>query len=123
MKQVTIYNESTGVIRLCMSGTDEDINNNTLEGEAVYEGFVYPDQNKILDGQIEAVDILMDWEEVRTWRNGLLSESDWTQGSDSPLTEEKKAEWITYRQALRDLPETNAEVTELDEIIFPDVPE
>lgn len=32
-----------------------------------------------------------------------LYQSDWTQGGDSPLTAEKKAEWATYRQALRDI--------------------
>jgi hypothetical protein len=39
-------------------------------------------------------------------RNNLLFKCDWTQGSDSPLTPEKKAEWVIYRQALRDFPET-----------------
>jgi len=37
-------------------------------------------------------------------RNGRLAVSDWTQLSDSPLSSTKKAEWATYRQALRDLP-------------------
>lgn len=40
---------------------------------------------------------------MRFLRNRLLAESDWTQLSDVPLTEEKKAEWITYRQQLRDI--------------------
>lgn len=35
-------------------------------------------------------------------RNNLLKECDWTQGADSPLSEAKKTEWATYRQALRD---------------------
>jgi hypothetical protein len=42
--------------------------------------------------------------ELRRLRNALLSECDWTQFADSPLTAEQKAEWATYRQALRDLP-------------------
>lgn len=37
-------------------------------------------------------------------RNMMLLSSDWTQMPDAPLTEEKKAEWRVYRQALRDLP-------------------
>lgn len=41
--------------------------------------------------------------ELRTQRNMRLSRSDWTQGADSPLTDAKKAEWATYRQALRDM--------------------
>jgi len=42
----------------------------------------------------------------RAERNKLLSLCDWTQASDSPLTDTKKTEWTTYRQALRDLPST-----------------
>lgn len=41
---------------------------------------------------------------LRVHRDLLLKECDWTQGADSPLSDEKKAEWATYRQALRDLP-------------------
>ena len=40
----------------------------------------------------------------RLERNRRLSESDWTQNNDSPLTSDKKTECATYRQALRDLP-------------------
>jgi len=40
---------------------------------------------------------------IREERKILLIESDWTQMPDSPLTEEQKAEWATYRQALRDM--------------------
>jgi hypothetical protein len=43
------------------------------------------------------------WENIRVQRNELLLESDWTQLSDSPLSEEKKIEWQTYRQELRDI--------------------
>jgi hypothetical protein len=41
-------------------------------------------------------------EYARKTRNSLLTECDWTQGADSPLSDSKKAEWATYRQALRD---------------------
>ena len=33
---------------------------------------------------------------IRETRNKLLLESDWTQGQDSPLSDEKKTEWRTY---------------------------
>jgi hypothetical protein len=42
---------------------------------------------------------------VRRKRNGLLTESDWTQLPDCPLDELARALWRDYRQALRDLPE------------------
>ena len=31
---------------------------------------------------------------IREKRNALLKASDWTQAADSPLSDEKKAEWV-----------------------------
>lgn len=56
---------------------------------------------------------------IRETRNKLLLESDWTQGQDSPLSDEKKTEWRTYRQALRDIPDSN---TNYNEVVWPDKP-
>lgn len=50
------------------------------------------------DGGLVSLNIL------RKQRNALLAESDWTQTSDNALSSDKKTEWETYRQALRDLP-------------------
>ena len=44
-----------------------------------------------------------EWNIVRGKRAILLDSSDWTQLSDVPLSDEKKAEWVSYRQALRDI--------------------
>jgi len=41
----------------------------------------------------------------RDTRNQLLSDSDWTQMPDSPLADEAKALWVTYRTSLRNLPD------------------
>ena len=60
--------------------------------------------------------------DIRLVRNQILADSDWTQFPDSPLTTAKKAEWTTYRQALRDIPETHSEATSLDDIIWPTEP-
>lgn len=40
---------------------------------------------------------------LREERNKKLAASDWTQFNDSPLSDSKKTEWSTYRQALRDI--------------------
>lgn len=56
---------------------------------------------------------------MRQWRNILLSQSDWTQMADSPLSTQKKTEWATYRQQLRDFP---ASWTPADTADFPDQP-
>ena len=42
-------------------------------------------------------------EDHRATRNKLLADSDWTQMNDSPLTNEVKTAWATYRQELRDM--------------------
>jgi len=44
------------------------------------------------------------WERVRADRDQLLRDSDYTQVEDSPLTDEKKSEYLTYRINLRNLP-------------------
>jgi len=41
--------------------------------------------------------------EHRKTRNELLADSDWTQMNDSPLSNEDKTAWATYRQELRDM--------------------
>ena len=41
---------------------------------------------------------------VRTERDTKLTETDWTQLADSHLTDDVQDTWITYRQALRELP-------------------
>jgi len=43
------------------------------------------------------------WKIVREERNKKLSECDWTQLSDSPLSNQKQTEWQIYRQSLRDI--------------------
>ena len=43
-------------------------------------------------------------EQNRIIRNELLTASDWTQMPDSPLADDAKTSWATYRTALRDLP-------------------
>jgi len=56
---------------------------------------------------------------IRDMRDGLLEDSDWRMVSDSPLSDEKRTEWQTYRQALRDLPQSN---TDPFSIVFPTRP-
>lgn len=59
----------------------------------------------------------IDWNTIRLKRNSLLVQSDHTQLPDFP--EAKKAEWATYRQALRDIPQTYATP---EEVIWPTPP-
>jgi hypothetical protein len=58
------------------------------------------------------------WTEIRRTRDTLLKVSDWTQAPDSPLSQEKRAEWAAYRQGLRDLPESG----DVNNIVWPQEP-
>ena len=44
----------------------------------------------------------------RVTRNKLLADSDWTQVNDSPLANDVKTQWATYRQELRDMSDLDA---------------
>ena len=56
---------------------------------------------------------------LRQLRQRYLQDSDWTQMPDSPLSAEKKAEWQTYRQALRDITLT---ATSCSDVVWPTEP-
>ena len=59
---------------------------------------------------------------LRQKRDNVLTLCDWTQIPDAPLTDSKKAEWATYRQALRDLPANNSSITLLADATWPTQP-
>ena len=63
-----------------------------------------------------------EWKRIRAERNRLLSESDWTQGGDSPLTTQKKSDWAKYRTSLRTLPEDQSSKTKYSDITWPTKP-
>lgn len=48
---------------------------------------------------------------MRYWRDTELARTDWTQIADAPTD---KASWATYRQALRDLPTSNADPRKIE---------
>ena len=54
---------------------------------------------------------------IRKKRTNLLKETDWMSGQDAPAMSQ---EWKDYRQALRDLPASNADP---EKITFPTKPE
>ena len=70
------------------------------DGKWVIGWTVYPKEQEQIDRETEA-----QAESIRSQRNDLLAKCDWTVLVDSPLTEEKKTEWLTYRQELRDISE------------------
>lgn len=121
MTHYTIYNTSTGEI-LGGGSTNVTLAEIVLEtGQSIIEGIYDVGEYKIIDGAAVAQTVSI-WDTVRGQRNALLSESDWTQISDSPLSDSKKTEWATYRQTLRDIPTAQSTVTDIDNITWPSEP-
>jgi hypothetical protein len=83
----------------------------------VWDGTQFIDPNQITEEEQTENYLAI----VRVERNDLLHTSDWTQGNDSPLTDEVKTSWATYRQELRDLPETYT--ADPDSVVWPQAPE
>ena len=72
--------------------TEDGVTTTKAEHEAAYQAGL---DAKVAEGH-------------RTTRNKLLTDSDWTQMNDSPLSNEDKTAWATYRQELRDLSDLDA---------------
>ena len=61
-------------------------------------------------------------QKIRNNRLYLLMDCDWTVAIDSPLSDSKKAEWVKYRQALRDLPSSYTDEDDYSDVVFPTQP-
>ena len=89
----------------------KQINNLVYEMTAEEEAQLAADQQASLD------EMLPVWNRAK--RNQLLADSDWTQMNDSPLTNELKTAWATYRQSLRDITADES----WPDVTFPDTPQ
>ena len=74
------------------------------------------------DSARDARILATEWKRIRAERDRLLTNSDWTQGADSPLASGKKTEWATYRTKLRTLPEDQKDKTTYASITWPSEP-
>lgn len=85
------------------------------DGESFIEGEFVPNALSIEQTEdVLALDRMKALLTVRAERKRRLFESDWTQIPDAPLSAEQRAAWQTYRQALRDLPETTENPADVD---------
>lgn len=78
------------------------------EDERVGIGWIFDGTNFIdtSDPEAELAELAAkSAENIRSKRNDLLDQSDWTQLVDSPLSSEEKSAWALYRQELRNVPE------------------
>jgi len=123
-----IIYDSSGNITTQIDCLEGEIGN-YISGELQYLQYEESAINKsvrngeVIDNPIQDRKVNRPTVTIRKYRNALLTESDWTQMPDNQLTDVNKAEWAVYRQALRDVPSNNANVTSLDDIIWPTKPE
>ena len=83
----------------------------------------YVQSHFVGDDSTKDARILSDeWTRIRTERDKLLTESDWTQANDTPLTDADVAKWKTYRTSLRDLPSDQSSKTKYSDITWPTKP-
>ena len=82
---------------------------------------VYYDLTAEEEAELEAMAEVhdLDMNMVRSQRNGMLSVADWTQLGDAALGDHTAEEWATYRQTLRDVPQTYSRVSE---VVWPNDP-
>ena len=86
-----------------------------------YDGIVFEDDGPVpsqaeLDALWPSVRDAEAWHRVRAERDALLTASDWTQMPDNALDAPTIAAWAVYRQALRDIPQTQADP---DSVVWP----
>lgn len=131
MKHYIVYDASGLILRTGVCA-ERDFNLQANNDQLVMEGVANDSTQMIINGVVcdkpepeeltdeELITIIQP--EVRVRRNERLIKSDWTQFSDSPLSDSKKTEWSAYRQALRDIPQTYSDATSLADIIWPTKP-
>jgi len=120
---------------LSYESTDEDGNTRTisfnesghitsdLEGTYYHLKWDASKKEVVKDDTAKAAwELAEEWKQIRAERNRLLSESDWTQGGDSPLTTQQKSDWAVYRTSLRTLPEDQSSKTKYSDITWPTKP-
>ena len=122
MIDYTIYNTGTGLIHTTGTSGCDSVNDIVLNtGDSIIAGIYKQDEYKIISGTAQLFTPNFS-NRLRKKRDYILKECDWTQTTDSPLTDSKKAEWVTYRQALRDLPANNSSATSFNDVTFPTEP-
>ena len=75
-----------------------------------------------IQAQLPIVEFDMAMEDLRLTRNKLLADTDYTVLQDSTYTDEQVAEWVIYRQALRDITNNLTTVADVEAVVFPTKP-
>ncbi len=89
-----------------------------------YKDITEAEYQKAVERKIQETNILT-WEKVNLVRVFLLKDSDWTQLPDNGLSTELAAQWLAYREWIRNNPKKNAQggdAQNANDVIFPITP-
>ena len=125
MKNVAYYNKDTGILENVKRLPERVIELNCGVSQ---EFVILGDATGLIPGKfrfdgesfVPYVDLELEdrklWSAFKAKRDRLLMSSDWAMLPDAPTNKQK---WGAYRQALRDLPET---VEDISNVQWPDIP-
>lgn len=111
-----------GVFKVAATQRPEvDYTKNVVEGQPEFIGGVWAQVWIVSDASAQEIEQRTKDKaaSVRSERNRLIAECDWTQLSDAPLNSLQKADWTQYRQELRDVPQ---QVGFPHEVVWPNKP-
>jgi len=123
-----LYHTATGKVESCRNISDKMLTRNLEMNPHLSSINAFtnqPDKMVVVDGALQSV--ASETPEYTQWmrnrRNLLLTQCDWTQAVDSPLSDSVKSQWQTYRTALRNLPTSYAgDITDRDSVTWPTPP-
>lgn len=78
---------------------------------------IVPDENGFPIAVVPSI-IPLTWEQIKSKRNDLLKDSDWSAFPDA-TPQPSKVAWLTYRQSLRDI---TKDFKDPEKVIWPDIP-
>lgn len=71
------------------------------------------------NGEVTVEEVAQTEEEIRSQRDRLLADTDWTQVLDAPISAESREAFRVYRQALRDITEQEGFPAD---VVWPEMP-
>jgi len=123
------YLKATGKVLICRRMSQAKVDKRIIDNpdQGYIDGYLSNPNTHSVNIETKALEEIVvtvnyyDW--FRQRRNLLLGDTDWTQGADSPLSDAKKTEYQTYRQTLRDLPNSVSDpLTSKDSVTWPTKP-
>lgn len=108
-------------IRKIRPNAQFSISDNDLDS-IVWENGDTPIAKADIEAQIPLAEFDVKIEKLRAKRDALIAETDYIVLQDSAYTDEQIAEWVIYRQALRDITEGLTTAAQVDTVTWPTKP-